>query len=52
MLPAGSSDIDLDPDDMKSSLADILDEVNNLKFKLSFAINVKSADIMLSLRVK
>lgn len=47
MLPAGSSDIDLDPDDMKSSLADALDEVNNLKFKLSFAINVKSADIML-----
>lgn len=47
MLPAGSSDIDLDPDDMKSSLADILDEVNNLKFKLSFALNVKSADIML-----
>ncbi len=47
MLPADSSDIDLDPDDMKSSLADALDEVNNLKFKLSFAINVKSADIML-----
>ena len=47
MLPVGSSDIDLDPDDMKSSLADALDEVNNLKFKLSFAINVKSADIML-----
>lgn len=32
---------------MKSSLADILDEVDNLKFKLSFALNVKSADIML-----
>ena len=47
MLPAGSSDIDLDPAEMKSSLADILDEVDNLKFKLSFALNVKSADIML-----
>lgn len=47
IISADLSDLDFDPDDMKSSLADALDEVNNLKFKLSFAINVKSADIML-----
>lgn len=46
-LPKGSVDIDLDPDDLKSGLSDSLDEVDNLNFKLTFALNVKSADIML-----